>query len=312
MKQGQVFTGRLGKLAGNRLRTVIFQRVSCVLFSVTMASATEGRVSLGDVEVIEAISESRLPAEGIDARAAVTISRAFELSAEGRVAEAETSLKALKRRCRSFMENRQQVGFVNREAFLAYVEEIQPSAALTFVDLTCPALALVRGYLAIDREDTAAALVHLGQASARAPYWAAPLNELGFLLNQLAEHGKALSAYREALTRARAYDGATGDMARALRGIAFSLVELEQFEGAYQAIKEAVRLQPESEVGLREKELIERVLREQGKDPSLMTPAHADSDFLGEGAGGAGGPDEDGAAREPRPCPTLLGRKIRC
>ena len=140
-----------------------------------------------------------------------------------------------------------------------------PGASILWVDLACPSSHMQIAYLAADRGDAETALAELDRAVAFAPLWAQPYTERGYTLNQLGRPADALGPYLKAVELARAYPGSRPVLPLALRGLGFTLIELNELDEAEKQFKESLTLEPGNATALNELKYIEQVRAERAR-----------------------------------------------
>ena len=96
----------------------------------------------------------------------------------------------------------------------------------------------------------------LAKAIAMAPYSPEPLTEQGFALNQMGRHDEALVNYRKALDLSNAFGAARYAKALSLRGIGFTLVELNHLAAAREAYEQSLQVEPGNAIALQELDYI--------------------------------------------------------
>jgi tetratricopeptide (TPR) repeat protein len=127
-----------------------------------------------------------------------------------------------------------------------------------WIDHACPGAFKTAAFIAVERKDFSAALEMLAKAAEIAPYWPEPLTEQGFVLNQLGKHAEALAKYRGALELANGFPAATYAKALTLRGLGFTLVELQDFARARDAYQQSLQLEPDNPLAKRELDYIRK------------------------------------------------------
>lgn len=120
--------------------------------------------------------------------------------------------------------------------------------------------------LAVSRRDFKAALKHSERALSSVPYAASGYCEHGFILNQSGNAKDGLTAYTKALELAETFEHSRGIKAMALRGIGFSKIELQDYEGAKQAFAQSLKIEPGNKIALGELEYIREVETQNKKN----------------------------------------------
>lgn len=139
-----------------------------------------------------------------------------------------------------------------------------PGTKLVFVDWACPMAYKSAAFLAVQSKETERALALLDRAQALAPHWAEPLAERAYLIGHLGDRPAALALYRKALLLAEKYRSSAHAKALILRGIGFSLTEMGDLDGASQAYRDSLLVEPGSKLAKDELDYIEG-LREEAK-----------------------------------------------
>lgn len=116
-------------------------------------------------------------------------------------------------------------------------------------------------YLAAEKRDFPAALSYVRQLSVLAPVSALTLTEMAYVQNQMHASREALATYRQAVDTARQYESQRPYLGPALRGVGFSLIELNRLEEARQVFEESLRIEPGNKVALNELAYIDGLLR---------------------------------------------------
>ena len=155
-----------------------------------------------------------------------------------------------------------------------YLSERTSDDPVEWVDHACPAAYKAAGFLVIEQKGSPdAALAYLDKASALAPYWAEPLAEKGFLLNQVGRPREALAAYHKAIELQDLFDNAANqNKALAWRGLGYTYVELDDLDNAQRAYEQSLKLEPGNPLATEELQYIRR-LREKRTAPATPSPA---------------------------------------
>lgn len=110
----------------------------------------------------------------------------------------------------------------------------------------------MQAFIAADRRDFPAALTLLNRIEALAPVSAATATEIGYVLNQIGRSGDALAAYGRARDLAFRYASQRPYRAMALRGMGFSLIELQRLHEAEKRFRESLDIEPGNKVAINE------------------------------------------------------------
>jgi len=110
----------------------------------------------------------------------------------------------------------------------------------------------MQAFIAADKRDFPAALDLLNRIEALAPFSAATAAEIGYVLNQIGRAGDGLAAYRRARDIAFRYASQRPYRAMALRGMGFSLIELQRLDEAEKLFRESLEIEPGNKVAINE------------------------------------------------------------
>jgi tetratricopeptide (TPR) repeat protein len=157
-----------------------------------------------------------------------------------------------------------QVAFWNMEEFLQYVAHHQAAGdrrKLTWVRPSYSEACYLLGYLAVEEGDYAAARRHVERGLGLEPDHPLLLCELGMIEGGARRHGEALGCYRKAAD-CRPWTP-PGVLARALRGVGFSLIELGELDEAEEAFRQSLELEPDNTTARQELQIID-LMRKTG------------------------------------------------
>lgn len=110
----------------------------------------------------------------------------------------------------------------------------------------------MQAFIASDSRDFSTALSILATVETLAPMSASAAAERGYILNQLGKPEEALAAYQRALALATRYRTQQPFHAASLRGIGFSLIELQRWDEAEKTFQDSLKIEPENKVALSE------------------------------------------------------------
>ena len=112
-------------------------------------------------------------------------------------------------------------------------------------------------FIKSEKKDFLGSLEILFEIEKLAPVSAQTLGEIGYVLNQLGKFNEALSLYQKAHDLSIKCTSQRPFQASALRGIGFSLIELERLDEAERVFKESLELEPMSRVASNELKYIQ-------------------------------------------------------
>lgn len=133
----------------------------------------------------------------------------------------------------------------------------------TFVDHACPAAYKAAAFLAVRADDSTAAFSYLDRAQQLAPHWAEPLAERAYLVGKLGDRAASLGIYQAALDLTDRYPNSAYLKPLVLRGIGFTLIELERLDEARRAFEASLELEPSNELARTELLYIEQLRERQ-------------------------------------------------
>jgi len=85
-----------------------------------------------------------------------------------------------------------------------------------------------------------------------APAAASAAAERGYILNQVGKTDEALAAYQRSLSLAKRFHSQRAYQAPALRGMGFSLIEMQRLDEAENAFRESLEVEPDNKIALGE------------------------------------------------------------
>jgi tetratricopeptide (TPR) repeat protein len=157
-----------------------------------------------------------------------------------------------------------RIAFWSMEEFLQFVTHHQAAGdrrKVTWVRPSYSEACYLLGYLAVEEGDYAAARRHVERGLALEPDHPLLLCELGMIEGGCRRHGEALDCYRQAAER-RPWTP-PGVVARALRGVGFSLIELGELDEAEEAFRQSLEWEPDNATARQELQIIE-LMRKTG------------------------------------------------
>lgn len=189
----------------------------------------------------------------------VQADRAADLALRGKQSEAMASLRPVIVFCDGLVEaGYALVSVANELEYNAYVSASGTGAPIDWVDMACPSAYKTQAFLDIDNKDTDAAHSALDKTVRLAPFWAEPLAERGYLLNQLGKHREALEDYQHALELVARFQSNKYAEALVLRGLGYTEVELGDLDAAEQAYDKSLKAEPDNALALRELDYIRK------------------------------------------------------
>lgn len=204
------------------------------------------------------------PGRGSEQRERVAL--AVELALNDRLEEAHAVLDGVLHAFHDQMGDRAAiyVSVANAEELALFRQLVPEERAVIWLDWSFREALHAKAFLAVGERDFDQAMEFLDVEATFAPFAASAHCERGYILNHLKRPGDGLEAYKTALDLSLRFASSSPDTPVALRGIGFSLVELGDLDGAEEAYRQALQLQPESAVAKEELEYIQR-LRRGGK-----------------------------------------------
>jgi len=156
------------------------------------------------------------------------------------------------------------VSVASQEELDLFKREFAEGRDVVWLDWAFREALLVKAFLAAGHRRFEDSLEILRVEAAFAPFTAAVHCERGYVLNQMQRPNEGLDAYRFALELAMRFESSRPDMPVAWRGIGYSLIELDDLEGAEKAYQESLRLQPDNPLAKQELEYIQKLRQRQG------------------------------------------------
>lgn len=231
------------------------QLTLCFALLLPAVSCWAGKVKEVDVTLTRGPVDAYI---GEEHRA--TVSRAMQAAQRGDNEAAWALLKAPLAFCDQHKStDKARVFSVTNDAEAKEYRDAAPGVTTTFIDQACPAAYKGAAFLAVRANDADAAFGYLDRAEALSPHWAAPMAERAYLVGKLGDRAKSLRIYQEALAVAEKYDSSAYMKPLILRGIGFSLIELDRLDEAEQAFNQSLQLEPGNELAQNELRYIEQL-----------------------------------------------------
>ena len=235
-------------------------RTSCFVPLLALLASCAALPARAQVEAVRTpLTRPAAQAQVMGSKYRAQAKRAAAMGRRGKIPEALGLLRPVIAYCDGLIDAGYAIVSVNNEReYNAYVAESGHGAPVDWVDFACPSAYKTQAFLAIDRKDMVVARSALDKAIRLAPYWADPLAERGFLLNQLGKHQEALDDYRHALALVDRFQSNAYARPIALRGIGYTQVELGDLDAAEQAYKDSLKAEPDNALALRELDYISK------------------------------------------------------
>lgn len=200
---------------------------------------------------------------GLGADQRVNLVKANRLILEAKLAECERLIDEV---LSSFEKQtadtrRDYVSVANREQFGRYRREHPSNRELVWLDWSYGYALFIKGWIASAQARWKDAEVWLDRAIKVQPYSEHAHGERGYVLNhnQQGRYAEAAKSYETDLSLARTYPINKRQEGSALRGLSYALIEMNDLPGARKALRESLKVEPESR--LAENEL--RYVRQQ-------------------------------------------------
>jgi tetratricopeptide (TPR) repeat protein len=148
------------------------------------------------------------------------------------------------------------VSVATADEYEAFVEASNKGTPVEWVDMACPSAYKAMAFVDIEQKDTGSALAFLDKAIALSPYWAQPLAERGYLLNQLGRPEDGLASYRRALELVERFPSNAHARALVLRGLGYTHIELGDLDQAEAAYRQSLQAEPGNTLAMRELDYI--------------------------------------------------------
>lgn len=156
-------------------------------------------------------------------------------------------------------------GVANQAEEKQYRDSAPPGAKVTFVDWACPMAYKSAGFMAVQTNEPDRAAALLGRAETLAPHWASAVAERAYSMGKFGDRPGSLATYRRALVLAEKYSAPADVKGLILRGIGFALTELGDLDGATEAYKDSLKVDPSNALAKGELEYIDGLRAEKRK-----------------------------------------------
>ncbi len=209
------------------------------------------------------------PGQGYEQRA--LLEHAQEMLAEKRLEDADEVLLEIIKNFQGFMEDTTAVyvSVANQKEYELIVKQVGSSKKVVWLDWALREAIHSRAFMAVGTGQYKIALELLNQEIKLAPFSASALCEKGFVLNKLREPEGAFNHYKKAFELSQNFESARPEAAPALRGMGFALIELGKLEEAEQVYTESLKIDPKSEIALRELDFIKKARAKQ-QQPAIQ------------------------------------------
>ena len=192
---------------------------------------------------------------GLGADQRVSLAKANQLLLEAKLAEAERLIDGVL----SYFEKqtadtrRDYVSVANREQFDRYRKEHPSNRELVWLDWGYGRALFLKGWIASAQARWKDAEVWLDRAIKVQPYSEQAHGERGYVLNhnQQGRYAEAAKSYETDLSLARTYPINKRHEGSALRGLSYALIEMNDLPGARKALRESLKVEPESRLARR-------------------------------------------------------------
>jgi tetratricopeptide (TPR) repeat protein len=238
-----------------RARPVLAVFLACVAADPLLAQS-------GPPQTVETfVSVARLE-DGVGVSQRPRVDQAQTLIKQQKYAEAEAIVDEVLAHFEKLMSNAgaTYLCFANREELNHYLKQNPDSKKVIWLDWAFGEALHKKAFLAAGRKQWDAALKLLQREIGYRPFAADPHTERGYVLNALGKRKEALQSYRLGLELSERFASSRHQMAVALRGIGWTLVELGDLEGARKSYERSLEIDPQSKVAKAELEFIRKRL----------------------------------------------------
>lgn len=232
---------------------------------MVLALTAPAAMAAGQIEEIstELKSTAQVDYPGSEYRDVIT--QASRLSQQGRVDAAWNVLQPAILYCDDKKSSAAEVFYsvANKAEEQEYRASTPAGVKLHFVDWACPMAYKSAAFMAVQTNEPDRAGALLDRAQALAPHWAEPLAERAYMIGKLGDWPSALAMYRKAQALADRYPSSANLKGLVLRGIGFALTEMGDLDGATDAYKRSLEIEPSNALAKRELEYIEGLRAEK-------------------------------------------------
>lgn len=216
----------------------------------------------------QALSRYQNIEHGVGAEHRAKVVLAVELAREERMEEAHTLLDGVLHAFHGSMVDRSAIyiSVANAEEFALFRRLVPEDRDVIWLDWSFREALHTKAFIAVGDRDFEQAMEFLDVEATFAPFAASAHCERGYILNHLKRPTDGLEAYKTALDLALRFSSSGSDAPVALRGIGFSLVELGDLDGAEEAYRQSLKLQPDHPLAQEELDYIEK-LRKKSPAP---------------------------------------------
>lgn len=158
---------------------------------------------------------------------------------------------------------RDVVSVNNAAEYEAFVAASTSGKPVEWIDTACPHAYKMAAFVAVETRDHDVALAMLDKAAAIAPYLADTYAERGYLLNQLGRTQEGLASYQRAWELVERHESNRFAKGLVLRGLGYTYIELNDLDRAEEVYRQALEVDPESQVAQRELEYIRHQRQQQ-------------------------------------------------
>lgn len=168
---------------------------------------------------------------------------------------------------------RRALSFSSRRQYEQYMDGPGKGQPTEWLDIACSSAYQQTGYMLAGAKRMEEALHSLEIAVDVGPYDPTGWVERGFVLNALKRPDEGLASYRTALELAQQHPESAFVKSMALRGVGYSLVELNDLAGARAAYQQSLQLEPGNQTAQNELDYIQQQLAAQAPSNAETTQA---------------------------------------
>lgn len=236
-----------------------------LIMALALALTAPAAMAAGQIEEVstELQATEAIAYPGSEYRDVIT--QAARLSQQGRVDAAWNVLQPAILYCDDKKSSAAEVFYsvANKAEEQEYRDSTPAGVKLHFVDWACPMAYKSAAFLAVQTNEPDRAGALLDRAQALAPHWAEPLAERAYMIGKFGDRPGSLAMYRKAQVLADKYPSSANLKGLILRGIGFALTEMGDLDGATDAYKRSLEIEPSNALAKRELEYIEGVRAEK-------------------------------------------------